>query len=205
MRQLKDSLEKLKNPVDVEILNKTGKKNQTLPLKKIDLTHSKLNEVESVLFEKRLEKIIESEKSISIKNHLKCFEDYGQYLEEKKQEENWKDQKMQEIMRTHKRLLKINHLKRYLQFKNTWERGSKNQWMKNLQIRKENVEIQKNIEIKKRKKLKTIQRLVKDNIKVDCFNEITKFENNLGLINKDKESGNSEKNSKQINLSRCKC
>ena len=162
--------------MDVEILCKTGRKNQTLPLKKIDLEHSKLNKIESKLFSERLLRIIESEKSISIRNHLKCFDDYGKLLKDKQKQDRRKEQKVEEMLKTHNRLMKMNQLKRYLQFKTAWENNSKRDWLANLEIRKENLNIQKKIERKKQKKKMEKIIAVKNETRDKTFQDIHHFE-----------------------------
>ena len=118
---MKDCLARLSNPVDISILKSTGRKNQTLPLKKINMNHSKKRSVESKLFSQRLHQILESEKSKDMRQHLQCFEDYGRFLKGVQREKVRKESKVQELLMIQKRLLKINQLKRYLQFKNAWD------------------------------------------------------------------------------------
>ena len=187
LRQLKDCLEKLNNPVDIEILQKTGRKNQTLPLKRMNTNHSKKRQIESILFSKRLEQIIESEKSKDMKQHLKCFEEYGDYLKNLQKDEEKKEIKVQELLQIQKRLLKINQLKRYLQFKNAWDSKSKKQWVKNIQNRKMNEEILKKIEKNKftLRMKKTEQN--RQQIKKKTYKNIDEFEARLNHIKLKKE------------------
>ena len=188
LRQLKDCLEKLNNPVDVQILQKTGRKNQTLPLKKINTNHSKKRQVESQLFSRRLEKIIESEKEKDMRQHLKCFEEYGDFLKNVQKEEERKEMKVKELLQIQKRLLKINQLKRYLQFKNAWDSKSKKQWIKNLQTRKRNQEMLKKIEKKKATmNVKKTEENRRD-VKHKTFKSINDFELRLQMAKTKKES-----------------
>jgi hypothetical protein len=179
LRELKDALTRLKNPVDISIVKKTGRKNQTLPLKKITTNRSQKRKMESKLFSERLNKIIESEKSKDMRRHLKCFEDYGEFLKGVQRDEERKEMKVQELLQIQKRLLKINQLKRYLQFKNSWDNKSKKQWCKNQQTRKRNVEILKKIE--KHKIDTQIQKTqeYKKNIKNHTYQCIDEFEQKI--------------------------
>ena len=175
-------MEKLNNPVDIQILQKTGRKNQTLPLKKMNINHSKKRKVESELFSRRLHQIIESEKSKDMKSHLKCFEEFGDFLKNMQKQEERKNMKVKELLNIQKRLLKINQLKRYLQFKNAWDSKSKKQWVRNLQTRKKNTEILKKIEKKKMsshiQKTEEMRQVIKD----QTYKNINEFETRLQLM-----------------------
>jgi hypothetical protein len=194
-------LEKLNNPVDIEILKKTGRKNQTLPLKKMNINHSTKRRVESELFSHRLRQIIESEKSKNMKLHLKCFEEYGDFLKNVQKQEERKEKKVKELLNIQKRLLKINQLKRYLQFKNAWDSKSKKQWVRNLQTRKKNQEILKKIE---RKKITTnIQKTeeMRENIKNKTYKNINEFEARLQLMKMKNQTNNQSKDCLSSNIS----
>ena len=54
LRILKDALEKTEGVIDIKILKKTGEKNMTFPLKKIDFSKENYEKIQNKLFYQRM-------------------------------------------------------------------------------------------------------------------------------------------------------
>lgn len=143
-----------------------------------------------MLFAQRLNQKIESEKSKDMRRYLKCFEDYGDHLEKKQKQEEDKEKRVKKLLSVQMRLLKINQLKRYLQFKNAWDSKSKKQWLKNLQTRKKNMEILRKIEMQKMDAKSKRAEETREQLRTETFQNISNFEQKLRLKRSKSQSNN---------------
>lgn len=156
----------------------------------MNTNHSKKREIESILFARRLNQQIESEKSKDMRRYLKCFEDYGDHLEKKQRQEEDKENRVKNLLSVQMRLLKINQLKRYLQFKNAWDSKSKKQWVKNLHTRKKNLEILRKIEMQKIQAKSRKMEESREQMRNLTFQSIHDFEQRLQLRRSKSQSNN---------------
>lgn len=145
----------------------------------MNTNHSKKRGVESQLFEQRLNQNLESEKSKDMRRYLKCFQDYGEHLAKKQHQEEQKEGRVKQLLSVQMRLLKINQLKRYLQFKSAWDSKSKKQWLENLQTRKQHLEILKKIGMAKMSQKAERSEKMRQQMRSLTFQNIHDFEQRL--------------------------
>ena len=193
LRQLKDSLERLRNSVDVRILQKTGQKNQTLPLKKINTKRVPLDSVECRHFREQLQKLVPSENSRKMKQNQAKFEHFMIRRDKQREAEKRAEKELKLTQKAHDRKQKLEQVKRHVQFQDEWCQKIQIEYKKNIKVRKETMEREKQIFEKRRKLKKQMKRLEKRDKKSQTMRQIEEFDH---LIKFQSQKHQNDSNSK---------
>lgn len=193
LRQLKDSLERLRNSVDVRILQKTGQKNQTLPLKKINTKRVPLDNVECRHFREQLQKLVPSENSRKMRQNQSKFEHFMIRRDKQIEAEKRAEKELKLTQKAHDRKQKLEQVKRHVQFQDEWCQKIQVEYKKNIKVRKETMEREKQIFEKRRKLKKQMKRLEKRDKKSQTMRQIEEFDH---LIKFQSEKHHNDSNSK---------
>lgn len=191
---MKDSLERLRNSVDVRILQKTGQKNQTLPLKKINTKRVRLDEVECRHFKDQLQKLVPSENFRKMKNNQARFTHFMIRRQKQIDAERRAEKELENTQKEHARKQKLEQVKRHVQFKDEWSQKIQMEYKRNIKMRKETLEREKEILKQKQSRKELRKKLEKIDEKNRTIKQIEDFDN---LIQLKSQKSHNESNCKQ--------
>lgn len=179
LRMLKDSLEKTEALVDIQILKKTGKKNVTFPLKKIDFSKEKYESIQNKIFFRRLYNTIPEQQELNLQKKNKRFLEMQERIARTKDELKKRKEEAVFQERIYMRDILINQLQRKKNYAKEWTKICQDKHRNNQNIMQNRKRMENMFEKQKliKEREKNSRKLLKSK-ELMVANQIQAFEDN---------------------------
>ena len=173
------ALEKVYQPVDISVQNKTGKSSDNKPSKKLNPGKEIYDERAHTFFKRKLQEINRSQKGINLDDHLHKFEEIRMKQEEQARKGDQDEDFMNTKMKLDMRKAQIDKLQRNAGFMEEWLRKGIEDWKKNQTIRKDREKKHLEFELTQTKQIEHhTMRQIKNAVN-EVIDGIGEFEHNL--------------------------